>query len=340
MAEPGDWAAPSTYQPTPSAWPTDGNSVLEPQLSLKPALRLQASMSLAEAGREVMSYHFGRLLANEAGTIIGSDPEALHDMRVATRRLRAAMRVFQDGFDRVTLGALAEEVSWLAGMLGRVRDLDVFLIWLAEYKAGSDSERAGVDLATAAVGAARAREREELLAALRSERYAQFKRSFISILQPAQLPVGDPGESQPSTDGGGQALSNFATRTICRQLRIVRKRARRANANDLERLHRLRIAAKRLRYACEFFVNLFPNRLQELIDVLVQVQDTLGGMRDAHLQRQLVRDLVTAGSLDRKSQRGLARLRRALRQRERHQYQAFVALRPSVLKCKAASIES
>ena len=333
MAERNSCVESPAYQPTTDVWLSDGEAGQE-QLPSKSVLQLQPSMSLAEAGRMVIGYHFKRLLANETGTISGSDPEALHDMRVATRRLRAAMRVFQDGFDRMTLARLAEEVSWLAGMLGRVRDLDVFLIWLTEYGAGNAGECTGVNLAMAAVSAARAKEREKLLEGLRSERYAQLKCSFASLLQPVQLPVGHQDGNQPSTDDGEQELGGFATRKIRRQLKTVRNRAERASADDVEHLHRLRIAAKRLRYTCEFFADLFPDRLQGLIGILVQVQDTLGGMRDAHLQRQLLRGLVAADSLDRKSRRSLARLRRALRQRERDQYQAFVALRPSVLKQK------
>ena len=298
----------------------------------KPALRLQAGMSLAEAGSAVMSHHFGRLLASEAGTIEGSDPEALHDMRVATRRLRATMRVFRDGFDRATLAALAEEVSWLAGVLGRVRDLDVFLLWLADHeKVAGAAEGAAVRLAMEAFAATRARERQELLEVLRSERYAQLKHSLQAALQPLAPQAVSEDDTSPAADGKEQALGSFARGAIRRQLRAVRTWARRPSAGDLERLHRLRIASKRLRYTCEFLADLFPDRLEELIATVVPVQDALGGMRDAHLQRRLVRDLAEAGCHDRALRRGLARLRRALRQQECRRYQSFLEVRPSLL---------
>ena len=58
-------------------------------------LLLSPGMSLGAAARAILAFHFDRMVANEAGTLSGDNPEALHDMRVATRRLRAALRDFQ-----------------------------------------------------------------------------------------------------------------------------------------------------------------------------------------------------------------------------------------------------
>ena len=84
----------------------------------KPTFLLDADMSLGEAARAALALQFDQMIANEAGTIRGDDPEALHEMRVATRRLRAAFRDFRDAFDQETVEPLVEEVQWLTDLLG------------------------------------------------------------------------------------------------------------------------------------------------------------------------------------------------------------------------------
>ena len=83
--------------------------------------------TVAEAGRKVLRFHLARMLAREAGTRNGSDPEELHSMRVATRRMRAAWRVFGDGFRPGRTRRHRRELREIAGRLGAVRDLDVLI---------------------------------------------------------------------------------------------------------------------------------------------------------------------------------------------------------------------
>ena len=80
---------------------------------------------LAEAGRKVLRYHFTAMLRHEAGTRLGEDSEALHDMRVATRRMRAAFEVFGEVFRPKVLKTHVKRLRTAGRTLGRVRDLDV-----------------------------------------------------------------------------------------------------------------------------------------------------------------------------------------------------------------------
>ena len=82
---------------------------------------------LAEAGRKVLRFHLARMVAREAGTREGRDLEELHGMRVATRRQRAAWRVFGVAFDQKRTGRHQRRLKEVARDLGAVRDLDVLI---------------------------------------------------------------------------------------------------------------------------------------------------------------------------------------------------------------------
>jgi inorganic triphosphatase YgiF len=85
---------------------------------------VDSSMSVGEVAFAVLRRQFTEMRAHESGTRLGEDPEELHDMRVATRRMRAAMKVFEGTLPERAKW-LREELRWVAGVLGEVRDLDV-----------------------------------------------------------------------------------------------------------------------------------------------------------------------------------------------------------------------
>ncbi len=88
---------------------------------------MQSDEAMSEAGRKAMYTHFLKMLANEAGTRLGEDIEALHDMRVSTRRMRAAYRIFADYFTEKAIAPFNKGLRRTGAMLGAVRDLDVLL---------------------------------------------------------------------------------------------------------------------------------------------------------------------------------------------------------------------
>ncbi|MGH2522570.1 MAG: CHAD domain-containing protein, partial [Anaerolineales bacterium] len=94
-----------------------------------------ADEPMAEAGRKMLGFHFARMLAHEAGTRAGLDVEALHDMRVATRRQRAAFRLFAPYFDLARIRPFRRALRALAQRLGAVRDWDVLTEAVRAYQA-------------------------------------------------------------------------------------------------------------------------------------------------------------------------------------------------------------
>ena len=208
---------------------------------------------------------------NLEGVLTSDDPEFIHQMRVATRRLRAAMRLFAPrlppGFDDELLPPLRQ----LMDRLGRARDLDVLLTEIAMpvMRALPDEPR----LATL-VGAVTDRQYAARDAASRHLRSAAYGR--LMLLATALL--ARPPFIEPPAD---ETIVAFAGDRLKRLRKKVQALAEAASTDDPSLLHRVRIAIKRLRYALEFFSPLCPGRpLQRLLRKLGVLQDELGQLND------------------------------------------------------------
>ncbi len=264
---------------------------------------IDASLTLGELAFAVLRRQFAKMRSHEPGVRIGEDPEEVHDMRVATRRMRAAIKLFK--------GALPErarhlrgELKWLANVLGDVRDLDVQLERLEGWVAGtSDEPSEDEEYREALRRAARAmeRRREEargpMLEALDSARYERFETSFAEMLKlgprgglvPGGPPDGDSTADEPAVVAGSGLLS--------RRYRKWRKLARGLDGSSVpEDYHELRKEGKRLRYALEFFADVYGESATDgLVKPLKAVQDDLGLHQDDIVAAEWLRELATGG---------------------------------------------
>jgi CHAD domain-containing protein len=276
---------------------------------------------LAEAGRKVLRFHFARMLAREAGTRSGEQIEDLHGMRVATRRMRAAWRVFGDGFRPARTKRLRDRLRVLAGRLGAVRDLDVLLAGAATHQAGlSAAEAAAFEPLVATWRDEREAARIVLLRELDSPGYARLVedyRVFVVAEGEAAVAPASPVSPHRVRDTAGSRIW-----LAYEQVRAYESVLRWA---DTETVHQLRIAAKWLRYTLEFFRETLGPEVGVLIPRVVALQDHLGGLHDADVAIALTRQFLVAnaGSLSREetqaigtylagSERELARLRRTM----------------------------
>jgi triphosphatase len=224
----------------------------------------------------------------EPGTRLGDDPERLHDMRVASRRLRAALTLFADVLPQHVVG-LREELRWIGGVLGAVRDLDVQLQQLDGWRATlPEADRSALDALNALLEDQRAEARATMLEALDSRRYESFVSRFGRALR-ARPPRNSTVWSSPARD--------FAPALIEARFRAVRRAVDRlgpdSQAGDY---HRLRIHGKRLRYALEFFAELYPKPTLALSKRLAALQDILGLHQDADVAIARLRGLVDEGA--------------------------------------------
>jgi CHAD domain-containing protein len=276
---------------------------------------------LAEAGRKVLRFHFARMLAKEAGTRSGEEIEDLHGMRVATRRMRAAWRVFGDGFRPRRTKRLRDRLRIVAGRLGAVRDLDVLLEAAVEYQAGlPPAEAAAFEPLVATWREEREVARIVLLRELDSPDYVRLVedyRVFVVAEGEAALAPASPVSPHRVRDTAGSRIW-----LAYEQVRAYESVLRWA---DIETVHQLRIAAKWLRYTLEFFREALGPEVDQLIPRVVALQDHLGWLHDADVTIALTRQFLVAnaGTLTREEthvigtylagrERELARLRRTM----------------------------
>lgn len=143
---------------------------------------LHPETSFAEAAARVVQVRSTEVFAHGAGVLDPGDPEPLHDMRVATRRLRAALEVFAACFTKRERKALLREVKALADVLGERRDPDVQIAALKELKAGlGEAERPGVNGLIEELRARQTRSNERLHEVLARVNEAELERRLSEL---------------------------------------------------------------------------------------------------------------------------------------------------------------
>jgi triphosphatase len=248
-------------------------------------VELSRAPSVGELAFVVLRRNLLAMVAHEAGTRLGDDPEELHDMRVATRRMRAALAMFSDALP-VRAQRMRDELGWIAGALGAVRDLDVQLQrveqWMEEVP---EEDRHSLGDLARLLGHQRQDARRRLLVALETKRYERLVSDFTNLLRQ--------GPSRRSAAASAPAL------VVVPDLLRIRHRAVAKAVKQVERtgapddLHRLRIRGKRLRYALEFVSEIYGSHTRTYVRQLVRMQDTLGLMQDARVAAERLHALVT-----------------------------------------------
>jgi CHAD domain-containing protein len=285
---PGRTRRPRT-PPAEGAEPDERAQVIE-RLHIGRTPGVVAGDSLAEAGRKVLRFHFARMLERETGTRQGDDLEELHSMRVATRRMRAAWRVFGDGFRHGPSRRYVAELRTVATALGAVRDQDVLLDSLTTYMAGLPPEE-GVALAPLheAWQAVRHQAREHLVKLLDGDAYQRFVEDYVAFVETS----GAGGRVMRATDP--HRVRDTAPSRVWAAYEQLRAYDATLTWADVPTLHVLRIAGKRLRYTLEFFREVLGADATTLIARVTALQDHLGMLHDADVAAHLAREFL-AGS--------------------------------------------
>ncbi|MBP2301490.1 CYTH and CHAD domain-containing protein [Azospirillum picis] len=265
-------------------------------------LLLDPETTVEGAVARIVRACLAHLVANEAVTLAGDDPEGVHQMRVALRRLRSATALFRPFIPTTQYLWLVGEIKWLAGSLGPARDWDVFGEELlapvreAFQRADGHGRSAVEDLETlaAAAEARRLRAYEGVREAIRSDRYTAFL-----------LGVGSWVEKRGWRD---QPVSEESVRLFQPVIGLAdhllnkrHKKAKRAGHGfahlPVAQRHQLRIALKKLRYAVEFFRSLYDDKpVRRYIQQLAAFQDALGHLNDVATATRLLHELHEDGS--------------------------------------------
>ena len=249
---------------------------------------------IAEAGRKVLRFHLARMLAREAGTRAGIETEELHAMRVATRRQRAAWRVFGASFRPARTRRYRHGLREIASRLGTVRDLDVLLEAADLYRADLPvAEQRALEPMLDDWRGRRDDARVLLIRELDSGRYQRWVddyRDFVRTDGAAVIPV---GPTQP------HRVRDTAPSRIWTAYEQVRAYEPVLRWADVETLHELRIAGKWLRYTLEFVREALEPEVTPLLARVTALQDHLGLMNDADVSSSMARTFLVehAGDL-------------------------------------------
>jgi CHAD domain-containing protein/phosphohistidine phosphatase SixA len=250
----------------------------KPQFHLEPEMRAEAAL------RCMLRFLFRIMRQNEAGILNDIDTEFLHDFRVASRRARSAVGQIKGVFDAPTTQRLKQDLASLGTMTNRVRDLDVYLLRQADYRAKLPEEhRQAIEPLFDLLQHDRQQAFYSLKRKLRSKTHAALMtrwEAFLGAESPKQVLDTAPNAARPIRKVAQKRLSKLSARVIeSGHLLLTGK-------HD-ERLHALRIDCKKLRYVLEFTSSLFPpSAVTPVIKHLRKLQDVLGDFRDCCVQQE------------------------------------------------------
>lgn len=248
-------------------------------------LRLDEGMTVEQSFQAILGNCLEQVSGNQDGVAAGEDVESLHQMRVGLRRLRSALGMFNSLL--ALPDALKTELDWLGGSLGEARDWDV----LAGHTLAQLDGQAKAD-AAALVQAAQEQARirhAQAAQAVNSTRYTAWMLGLQRWLQARGWRDIATARQLRQLDAG---VSPFARRTLRKDQRRLMKRGKRLLHATPQQRHRVRIAAKKTRYATEFFASLFAARaVKPYVGRLSALQDELGLLNDAQVADRLLQAL-------------------------------------------------
>jgi inorganic triphosphatase YgiF len=248
-----------------------------------------------------------QIVANQNPTRNG-DPEGLHQARVGLRRLRAAISLFGEMLRDPRSSTMKCELKWITGELAPARDLDVFIKGVVTPAAAGKSQYPGMATLTRDLR----RKRREAFGRARSAIESDRFRALVLDIA-AWIEAGDWTRKADKLARAtrNQPIAAAAAAEMQRRRKKIMKLGTKLVEFDPARRHRMRIQAKKLRYASEFFGVTFPGkkaarRRMEFIGTLGKLQDTLGDLNDISVHEGLTERLADARQNGGKPKRGAA----------------------------------
>ena len=252
-------------------------------------LDLDGKLTCRQAFRAIAQNCLRQIIVNERGMCAG-DAQSLHQMRIGLRRLRAAIVAFEKVVDDQEQARLKSELKWITNELGPARDLDVFeadiLQPMSETHGGdprfAETHRAFI--------AARAKAYDLATQSVRSDR---FRTLLLDVAE--WVEAGSWTRDKSLRKRREETVVEHAAALLARGRKRIREKGAELRALDVRQRHKLRIRAKNLRYAVEFFAGVFPGeenatRREAALTALKDLQDQLGALNDLAEREALVKD--------------------------------------------------
>jgi triphosphatase len=233
------------------------------------------------------------LIANVPATI-DRNSEALHQMRVALRRLRAAISLFSDVVSDDRIVTIKTELRWLAREFGPARDLDTLLIEVLKPLRKQHANEPGL------VSISKMFARQRLKGYRRAQEAVQSARFRTLILDTAQWVEAGPwsvSEAPLVRAHREMPIEIHAAKQLSQRRRKIRRRGTKIGDLSPEQLHSLRIQVKKSRYAAEFFSSAYQGkkaatRCKKVLSSLMQLQNCLGGINDIVTRKALFAEII------------------------------------------------
>lgn len=256
-------------------------------------IRIASKDNMDAAGRHILLYWLGRMQHHEQQLLRQWDVDALHDLRVATRRMRVACRLFGPFLGKKKLSPINAQLRLLGRSLGAVRDLDVLLEFIEDY-AKEYGETPGLKALQRHLTGIRKAPRKDLMRYLHKKSYNGFKRDFQSwLFSKSGKKKKRAGKKKVAVVAPG--LLDAVREDVLAYAPLI------TEDTSVETLHELRIACKKLRYTAESFSSCYKKRLLPVIRLATAIQGTLGRYHDADVHIDYLNNFIT--HLDRRSSR-------------------------------------
>jgi inorganic triphosphatase YgiF len=255
------------------------------------APRLTADMTSGEAFQAVARGCLVQITANAERLRRRASPEVIHQMRVGLRRLRSLITSFKEVVADARLPAIKAELKWITGELDAARNLDVLLH--GDYRAAvaQKDDAEGLKGLGLRLRGARRMAYVRAVAAAEGDR---FRRLLLDLL--IWIEAGPWTSTAALTRPGRRPVGKLADDELSKRRRKIRHAGAKLRDLDPHARHKLRIEAKKLRYAADVFAGLYgkPKRARAFVDALKAVQDTLGELNDIVVGERLAHEAAAA----------------------------------------------
>jgi triphosphatase len=249
---------------------------------LDPDMTVEAT--LQKIGRSCLA----QLLRNEPA-VLSAEPEGVHQMRVAVRRLRSAISSLKKILPQEDVQWVSEELRWLGGMLGPARNLDVFAAELLPAARTGLPDEPGWDALAATLDRLRAAAYDQIREAILTRRYTA---TMLRLLRWFEVSGWRGHSVSDEPDAMTSPIGAIAPGVLDRRRRKVRQCGKGFGSLAPRERHKLRIAVKKLRYTVELFGGLFDNDgLERFVGRLKGLQSDLGYANDVRVAHEFVTEL-------------------------------------------------
>jgi triphosphatase len=255
---------------------------------------IRRGMSTGEAFQAIARSCIRHFRLNEPILIEARSADALHQARVAMRRLRSALSLFGDVVADAQLERIKRRLREVSAQLGEARNLDVYLARAARPEDDRDPAEPGIAEFIARLEAERAVAYDRVIATLESKRVRALMLDLLAWVECGPWRLTEEPAIRARRD---RLVEEFAADVLDRRRRKVKQKGRNLVELDPEARHQVRIDAKKLRYASEFFVGLVKGkkdrkRHKAFITALEQLQSCLGDLNDIQTGHEMVAGLA------------------------------------------------